>query len=260
MEAEALRRYPNPTADLFRAAAAKLHELTPDHLLAGNGSDDILTIVTRTFVPAGGAIAYPDPTYSLYPVLAQLQDARGIAVAWGTGTHLAGRGADRYRCSGDLPRQPERAHGHVRVAAGRVGAGPGLPRRGAGRRSLRRFRRRQLPPPRARAFERGDFALAEQGLLARGAAVRLRRRAAGGDCRDDEGERQLQLRCDRGHRRHGRHRGSGVRAVHLGSRPQRTAADRQGADAPRLDGAAQPGELLVRCRPPEDGGARLTRG
>jgi histidinol-phosphate aminotransferase len=83
VEAEALRRYPNPTADVFRAAAARLHSVTPDMIIAGNGSDDILTIATRTFVPADGLIAYPDPTYSLYPVLAQLQDAKTVGVPWG---------------------------------------------------------------------------------------------------------------------------------------------------------------------------------
>jgi histidinol-phosphate aminotransferase len=88
VEAESLRRYPNPTGDLFRAAAAKLHGVTPDMILCGNGSDDILTIATRTFIPPGGAIAHPDPTYSLYPVLAQLQDARTVAVPWGDGYAL----------------------------------------------------------------------------------------------------------------------------------------------------------------------------
>src|SRR5688572_29531709 len=44
IESEMLRRYPNPTADLFRAAAAKLHDVTPDMIIAGNGSDDILDI------------------------------------------------------------------------------------------------------------------------------------------------------------------------------------------------------------------------
>jgi histidinol-phosphate aminotransferase len=83
IEGESLRRYPNPTADIFRAAAAKLHSVTPDMIIAGNGSDDILTIATRTFVPPGGLIAYPDPTYSLYPVLSQLQDARSVGVPWG---------------------------------------------------------------------------------------------------------------------------------------------------------------------------------
>ncbi len=82
VSAETLRRYPNPTADVFREAAAKLHSLSSDHILAGNGSDDILTIATRCFLSAGGKVAYPQPTYSLYPVLARLQDAKAVEVEW----------------------------------------------------------------------------------------------------------------------------------------------------------------------------------
>ena len=51
LEPEVLRRYPNPTADLFRAAAAKLWGVTPNMIIAGNGSDDILTIAPRTALP-----------------------------------------------------------------------------------------------------------------------------------------------------------------------------------------------------------------
>lgn len=79
---ETLRRYPSPQADAFRAVAAKLHGVRPDMILAGNGSDDILTIATRTFIDPGGKLASPDPTYSLYPVLARLQDAQFIPVPW----------------------------------------------------------------------------------------------------------------------------------------------------------------------------------
>jgi len=82
IEPEMLRRYPNPSADAFRAAAAKVLEVTPDMILAGNGSDDILTIATRTFLAAGDVLAYPEPTYSLYSVLARLQDARVKTVKW----------------------------------------------------------------------------------------------------------------------------------------------------------------------------------
>jgi histidinol-phosphate aminotransferase len=88
VEPELLRRYPNPTADPFRDAAAKLLGVTRDQIIAGNGSDDILTIATRTFVPPGGKLAYPDPTYSLYPVLAKLEDAQGVAVPWEAGYTL----------------------------------------------------------------------------------------------------------------------------------------------------------------------------
>jgi histidinol-phosphate aminotransferase len=82
LSAETLRRYPNPTADPFRDAAATLHNLTRDHFIAGNGSDDILTIATRCFIPPGGTLAFPDPTYSLYPILARLQDAQPMPIPW----------------------------------------------------------------------------------------------------------------------------------------------------------------------------------
>lgn len=71
-----LRKYPDPTALQFRTAAARILGVQPDMILAGNGSDDLLTIITRSFAGPGELIAYPWPTYSLYPVLAQIQEAQ----------------------------------------------------------------------------------------------------------------------------------------------------------------------------------------
>jgi histidinol-phosphate aminotransferase len=88
VDAEQLRRYPNPTADSFRAAAAAAHGVPIDHVIAGNGSDDILAIAVRTFVGPGEAIAWPEPTYSLYPVLAEIGEARGVTVPWLPGWRL----------------------------------------------------------------------------------------------------------------------------------------------------------------------------
>ncbi|HQY87526.1 MAG TPA: aminotransferase class I/II-fold pyridoxal phosphate-dependent enzyme, partial [Tepidisphaeraceae bacterium] len=82
IDAETLRKYPQPQADAFRASAAKLWNIKPEMILAGNGSEDIFTIATRCFVPPGGIIASPTPSYSLYPVLAQLADATHVGVAW----------------------------------------------------------------------------------------------------------------------------------------------------------------------------------
>lgn len=76
---EALRRglqkYPDPLATAFRVAAGKVFGFDPDWILAGNGSDDILTICTRAFVGAGHRIRYPYPSYLLYGVLGKLQEA-----------------------------------------------------------------------------------------------------------------------------------------------------------------------------------------
>jgi histidinol-phosphate aminotransferase len=80
--ADALRRYPSPTADPFRQAAARLHGVEPSWILAGNGSDDILQIALRTYCGPGDLLASPDPTYSLYPVLAELAEVRYVTVPW----------------------------------------------------------------------------------------------------------------------------------------------------------------------------------
>jgi histidinol-phosphate aminotransferase len=91
-EPEALRRYPNPTGDMFRDAVAALHGTTREQVIAGNGSDDILAIVLRTYVGPGETIAWPDPTYSLYPVLAELAATKGVGVPWAAGWSLPSDG------------------------------------------------------------------------------------------------------------------------------------------------------------------------
>jgi histidinol-phosphate aminotransferase len=77
-----LRLYPDPVGTAFREAAARLHGVTPDMVLPGNGSDDVLTIVTRAFVGPGQVVVYPTPSYILYRTLAELQDARPVEVSF----------------------------------------------------------------------------------------------------------------------------------------------------------------------------------
>ncbi len=71
-----LRKYPDPVGTTFRETAGRVLGVDPDAILIGNGSDDILTILTRAFVPEGGLIASPSPSYLLYKTLAELQGAR----------------------------------------------------------------------------------------------------------------------------------------------------------------------------------------
>ncbi len=88
IKADALRRYPQPMADDFRAVAARVHGVTRDQILAGNGSDDILQIALRSYCGPGDVLASPDPTYSLYPVLAELADVTFVTVPWAGGWTL----------------------------------------------------------------------------------------------------------------------------------------------------------------------------
>jgi histidinol-phosphate aminotransferase len=82
IEPELLRRYPNPTADTFRIAAAKVLGVDKDMIMAGNGSDELLSIALRTFLGDNDLLAFPEPTYSLYPVLADLGEIRYQTVPW----------------------------------------------------------------------------------------------------------------------------------------------------------------------------------
>jgi histidinol-phosphate aminotransferase len=71
-----LRKYPDPMGTAFRKTAGRVLDVDPDGILVGNGSDDLLTILTRTFVPESGLIVSPTPSYILYRSLAEIQGAR----------------------------------------------------------------------------------------------------------------------------------------------------------------------------------------
>jgi histidinol-phosphate aminotransferase len=81
-DGDRLRKYPDPLGTEFRQAAARIHGVDPDGVLIGNGSDDILTIVTRAFVPECGLIVSPTPSYLLYRTLAGLQGAQYSTVSY----------------------------------------------------------------------------------------------------------------------------------------------------------------------------------
>ncbi len=83
-----LRKYPDPSGSHFRQTAARVLGVEPDSILIGNGSDDILTILTRVFVPEGGLVVSPTPSYLLYRTLAEIQGARFQTVPFTHDWHL----------------------------------------------------------------------------------------------------------------------------------------------------------------------------
>src|SRR5476649_1730514 len=89
-----LRLYPNPTAQALREKLAKLHKCKPENIIIGNGSDELLALAVRAFVEPDSegriprvpnqnksgtrpseAVQYFTPSYSLYPVLADIHGA-----------------------------------------------------------------------------------------------------------------------------------------------------------------------------------------
>lgn len=77
-----LRLYPNPTAQPLREKLAKLHRCKPDNIIVGNGSDELLALAVRGFVEpraklksSKATVQFFTPSYSLYPVLADIHGA-----------------------------------------------------------------------------------------------------------------------------------------------------------------------------------------
>ncbi|MDD4816494.1 MAG: histidinol-phosphate transaminase [Victivallaceae bacterium] len=75
-----LRRYPSARADGLRDLIAEMHGVKRENVIAGNGSDDLLTMITRAFVSPELPMACLDPTYTLYRDLAAMQEAKIITV------------------------------------------------------------------------------------------------------------------------------------------------------------------------------------
>jgi len=75
-----LRLYPDPMATALREAAARRYGVASGHVLVGNGSDDLLTMLMRTFVGPDDVVVYPEPTYSLYDTLVTIQEGRSLTI------------------------------------------------------------------------------------------------------------------------------------------------------------------------------------
>ena len=97
MKGERLRRYPDPMGSEFREGAAEVNGVQPDCIMCCNGGDELVRIALQAFCSEERAVAYPVPTYSLYPVLANLQDCKTIEVPFdgefNLPAKLAGTGA-----------------------------------------------------------------------------------------------------------------------------------------------------------------------
>ena len=73
---EALRLYSDPRSRTLRQAAAALYGTSPEEVLCGNGSDEILGILLRTFTTRGDSIGYYVPSYSYYATLGSIHALR----------------------------------------------------------------------------------------------------------------------------------------------------------------------------------------
>ncbi|MBI3455119.1 MAG: histidinol-phosphate transaminase [Candidatus Rokubacteria bacterium] len=73
-----LNRYPDGSGYYLRQALAKRHGVSPDAIVLGNGSNELLELLARAFVRHGEEVVFPHPSFIVYPSI--VQSVGGIRV------------------------------------------------------------------------------------------------------------------------------------------------------------------------------------
>ncbi len=76
-----VHRYPDGDAGELKDALAKKHAVKPENILLGNGSNEVLELMIRTFAGTGDEVIYSEHAFIVYALAAVAAGANGIAVA-----------------------------------------------------------------------------------------------------------------------------------------------------------------------------------
>lgn len=82
-----IHRYPDGACFYLRRALAKKHGVSPEALLVGNGSNEIIELVVRTFLRPGGEVLMSDQAFTIYRLVVQGHGGRGKQVPLRQFTH-----------------------------------------------------------------------------------------------------------------------------------------------------------------------------
>lgn len=70
-------RYPDPEAKALRKVLGKTLGTPPEHILLGNGSDELISYLITTF---GGPVLFPVPTFSMYGIIARALGEQPVGI------------------------------------------------------------------------------------------------------------------------------------------------------------------------------------
>ncbi|MBK1885394.1 histidinol-phosphate transaminase [Marinobacter sp. DY40_1A1] len=77
---DSLRLYPDPEGESLRQTIAGYHNVKPEQVFLGNGSDEVLAHIFYALFQHGQPVLFPDVTYSFYPVYCGLYNIEGKTV------------------------------------------------------------------------------------------------------------------------------------------------------------------------------------
>lgn len=75
-----LNRYPDGAAQSARGSIADRYRLTPEHVLLGNGSDEIIKMIAEAFLEAGDQVVTAFPSFSQYSFGPRIMGAEVVEV------------------------------------------------------------------------------------------------------------------------------------------------------------------------------------
>ena len=88
VERTAFNRYPDPAARELCQAFAACYGVKPEQVVAGNGSDELITVLFEAFLEKGDAFATVEPDFSMYAFNGHLHEARHVAIPKGKDLRL----------------------------------------------------------------------------------------------------------------------------------------------------------------------------
>ena len=88
VERTAFNRYPDPAARELCQAFAACYGVQPQQVVAGNGSDELITVLFEAFLEKGDAFATVEPDFSMYAFNGHLHEARHVAIPKGRDLRL----------------------------------------------------------------------------------------------------------------------------------------------------------------------------
>src|SRR5499426_3182908 len=66
-----LNRYPDGSGYYLRQALGRRHGLSAEHIVLGNGSNDLIELLVRAFLRPGEEAVIPHPSFVVYPMIVQ---------------------------------------------------------------------------------------------------------------------------------------------------------------------------------------------
>ncbi len=74
----ALNRYPDPMATRLVNGFARYFEVNPDCVTAGNGSDEIISVIMNAFLQKGDKVLTLEPDFSMYRFYAEIAECESV--------------------------------------------------------------------------------------------------------------------------------------------------------------------------------------